>query len=218
MIDFKYAVFDADGTLFDSMQMWGSFASDFVKSYSMVPKPDLDSAVAMLGYDAASRLLKKDYFHHLSCEQIKNMMNEHIVDFYENRVELKEGASDFLRALSQRGVKLAVATATDREIIKKALKNCRVSEFFGAVVSCNDIGKAKKDSARVFEVAAEMLGGSKEEAVIFEDALHAIKTAKRDGFRCFGLFDELSKGDREEMQKICEFYFDSWKQAKEKIL
>lgn len=218
MIDFKYAVFDADGTLFDSMQMWGTFASDFVRCHGMNPKGDLDSAVAMLGYEEASRLLKQDYFTDLSREQIKNMMNNHIADFYENRVELKEGVADFVKALSQKGVKLAVATATDRETIKRALKKCGVSECFGAVVSCNDIGIAKKDSARVFEVAAEMLGGNKEEAVIFEDALHAIKTAIRDGFRCFGLFDELSAGDKEEMQEICELYFDSWQEAKEKLI
>ena len=45
--------------------------------------------------------------------------------------------------------------------------------------------------------------------MIFEDVLHAIRTAKKAGFLAVGLYDEASKADQEEIKKEADWYAKS---------
>ena len=42
----NYSIFDVDGTILDSMEVWNTLASQYVQSLGMVPEKNLDEVVS----------------------------------------------------------------------------------------------------------------------------------------------------------------------------
>ena len=45
-----------------------------------------------------------------------------------------------------------------------------------------------------------------EHTIVFEDALHAARTAKEAGFLVAGVYDPSAEGDQEALREICDWY------------
>ena len=50
-MNIKGAVFDADGTLLDSLSIWDTIASDYLKDNGFVPEEGLDQKIAAWSID-----------------------------------------------------------------------------------------------------------------------------------------------------------------------
>ena len=55
------AIFDFDGTLFDSMYLWDTVAESYVRSRGKEPKPTVREEVRALSLLQAAEHLKKEY-------------------------------------------------------------------------------------------------------------------------------------------------------------
>ena len=67
----------------------------------------------------------------------------------------------------------------------------------------------------IFEKALEVLGTDKNETLIFEDALHAIETAKKAGFKVVGVFDQSSVNEQAKIKAISDYYINSFEEWSE---
>ena len=56
------------------------------------------------------------------------------------------------------------------------------------------------------------MGGNKADTVVFEDALFAIRTAKKAGFRVAGVYDPDSEADQEEIRALSDYYITSFEE------
>ncbi|MFR5406324.1 MAG: HAD-IA family hydrolase [Oscillibacter sp.] len=61
--------------------------------------------------------------------------------------------------------------------------------FFDAIFTCSEVGHGK-DEPVIFRRAMEHFGAQRGSTVVFEDAIHAVETAKKDGFTVAAVFDE----------------------------
>ena len=50
------------------------------------------------------------------------------------------------------------------------------------------------------------LGGNKDNTLVFEDAVYAIRTLKKAGYTVVGIEDYDSERDREEIIKLSDYY------------
>ena len=64
----------------------------------------------------------------------------------------------------------------------------------------------------VSQRAMRRLRSNKKDTVIFEDALHAIRTAKAAGFRVAAIYDPSAEDDQEEIRKLADYYFRSFEE------
>ena len=48
-------------------------------------------------------------------------------------------------------------------------------------------------------------------SVVFEDALHALRTAKAAGFRTAAVYDE-SEPEQEELRRLADYYIESFEE------
>ena len=108
---------------------------------------------------------------------------------------------------------MCVATATDRRLSELALKRNGIWDYFTGLFTCGEVD-AGKDQPKVFLKALESLGTKMEKTYVFEDALYAIQTAKSAGFPVVGLYDSSADGQREEIIRLCDFYFNSLRDLK----
>ncbi|MDO5539901.1 MAG: HAD family phosphatase [Eubacteriales bacterium] len=204
----KGAVFDADGTLLDSMGIWDTVGEDYLRILGYEPKENLNEIFSTFSLYQAACYYRSEYGVKLSVQDIMDDVNRMIETYYLEEVLLKPGAADFLCRMQKKNIKMCIATATDQYLIEAALKRCGIRDFFSEIFTCTAVG-AGKDEPVIYREAQRYLGTKKTETIIFEDALHALKTAKEDGFLTAAVYDSHETGQM-ELKRIADIYLRNY--------
>ena len=204
----KCAIFDFDGTLFDSMYIWDNVADTYLRSLGKTPTSTLREDVRALSLYQSACYFKKEYDLSLSTNEIVTGVNQIIERYYLYEVLPKAGVVEFLEQLKNSGVTMCIATATDRYLIESALKRCKMEHYFDAIFTCGEVGHGK-DEPVIFRKAMESFDADLVETLVFEDALHAVCTAKADGFTVIAVADD-SEMRQSEIYKLSDFYIESF--------
>ena len=152
----KGAIFDFDGTLVDSMFIWETFADDYLRSLSKEPRENLRETFATFTLEQAAEYYQKHYGVTLSVEEIISEINEMVLQSYRTKVTLKSGVAEFLEKLKSKGVKMCVATVTDRFVVEEVLGKLGVREYFSEIFTCSEVG-ANKETPDIYNKALEHL-------------------------------------------------------------
>ncbi|WP_461813235.1 HAD family hydrolase [Faecalimonas sp.] len=202
------AIFDADGTLLDSMSIWDTIGEDYLRSIGYIPKEDLSETFKTFSLYQAACYYQKEYGVPFSTAQIMDDINKMISFFYREQVQLKQGVEAFLSDLQNKDVVMCIATATDSSLIDVALKRCGIRNYFSKIFTCKSVGYSKCEPI-IYREAMKHLETLKTETVVFEDALHAAQTAKNDGFSVIGVYD-CSENQQTELQETVDFYLEDF--------
>lgn len=206
------AIFDMDGTLLDSMHIWNDLGPNLLRSMGIEPAPDLADRVMVLTLREGAQLCKEEYGLSLPVDEIIQQIEDQVRDFYERQVQAKPGVQKFLSLLKMEGVWMYVATNTDRHLAEAALRHAGIDQYFRGILTCSEIGVGKNDSPEIYERAMTRLRSTKKDTVIFEDALHAIRTAKKAGFRVCGVYDPSAEADQAEIRRLSDYYIRSFEE------
>lgn len=201
------AVFDVDGTLLDSMPVWDCVGENYLRSIGYEPEENLNEVLQNMSLLQAARYYRREYGVVLSEDAIMKGVNAMLEKSYRCEIPLKPGVEGLLRRLHRAGVKLCIATATDRYLVEAALARCGVLSYFGEIFTCNGVGHGK-DEPHIFEAALRFLGTERAETVVFDDALYAIRTAKEAGFPIAAVYDTHEKSQT-EVRALSDFYLEN---------
>ena len=207
----KGAIFDFDGTLVDSMFIWDTFGEDYLCTLGKEPKENLTEVFKTFTLEQAAEYYRKNYGVTLSVEEIVDGVNDMVAEIYRTKVTLKSGVLEFLRDLQSKGVKMCVATVTDRPIVDDVLCNLGIRDFFAEIFTCAEVGY-NKETPHIYRAALKALGTKNDETVVFEDALHALITAKKDGFKVAAVYDR-HEINQTQMKENGDYYITDFKTA-----
>lgn len=205
-MEFSAAIFDVDGTLLDSMPLWEHVGEQYLIEKGCIPKPGMEERVRTMSMSQIADYCRTEYGIADSPETIIEEINGMVLEQYRTQVQAKPGIPELLERLKGEGVRLAVATASDRCLIEPALERTGLLPYFDLFLTCSEVG-AGKDSPAIFLKAAETLETVPEQTVVFEDSLYAMKTAARAGFLLAGIFDESAAGEQDAIQTLADWYF-----------
>jgi len=207
----KAAIFDMDGTLVDSLMVWDVLWSKMGETYlndkTFRPNAEDDKKVRTLILADAMNLIHNNYSLGKSGEELLQLTNDFMKDFYANTVTLKKGVREFLDYCKAEGVKMCIASATAPDLIAVALEHCGIENYFSKIFSCAEVGKGKEEPD-VFLKAWEYFGERLEETWVFEDSLVAIKTAVKIGIPTVGIYDAYNFGQAEVKELATEYIAD----------
>jgi len=210
MSSIKGAIFDMDGTLIDSLMIWeviwDKFGELFLGGNLFRPSPEDDKAVRTMTLKDAMYYLHSVYNIGKDGQQLLDAANETMINFYSSEVKLKEGVLNFLEYCKGKGIKMCIASATERSLIKIAAEHCKIDKYFSDIISCADIGKGK-DKPDVYIKALERLNTRAEETCIFEDSHIAINTADKLKMKTVGIYDKYNFG-HDKIKEIATVYID----------
>ncbi|MCI8422792.1 MAG: HAD family phosphatase [Lawsonibacter sp.] len=198
------AIFDLDGTLVDSMYVWDWAPAELVRQLGGNPPEGLARDLREMDLKEAAAYLI-DRFH-LTCtpETIFQGVNRLVTQEYREQVPMKPGADVLLARLEALGIPCGIATASEGFQARAAMERLGLWRYFQFAISSMEYGSKSKPD--LYLEAARRLGSPPERTLVFEDALHAARTAVQAGFLVAGVYDPAAQGDRAEMVSLCRWY------------
>ncbi len=207
----RCAVFDFDGTLFDSMSIWDTAGELYLRSQGKAASPSLREDIRTMSLRQSAAYMRGKYGLRVSEDEIIEGINRTVNDFYVREVLPKPGVPEFLERMKGSGARLCIATATDRPQIEAALRRCSLDGLFDAVFTCGEVGHGK-DEPYIFRAAVERFDADRDTALVFEDALHAARTASSDGFRVAAVYDPSEKR-QDELRALSDLYITDFRRT-----
>ena len=200
----KGAIFDLDGTLLDSMFIWDTIGEEYLRSLGKEPHEDLKETFMTLTLEEAAEYYREHYGVTLSVGEIVDGVNSMVEETYRTKVTLKPGIAEYLAWLKENGVRMCVATVTDRYLVEETLERLGVHHYFSEIFTCAEVGFGK-DKPVIYQKALEHLETAKDETYVFEDMLFALNTAKTDGFPTVGIYDR-HEAHQDELKELADYY------------
>lgn len=204
MKPFVGAIFDLDGTLLDSMDVWNEIDRIFLSRRGISVPEDYLQVVAPMGFRRAAEYTVERFGLPESVDALIEEWDALAIEAYQTRVRLKPGAREYLLQLKRQGVRLAVATASREAYFVPALKNNGIYDCFEAFTSLAEVerGKGYPD---IYWRAAEKIGTAPADCVVFEDILAGVRGAKAGGFYTVAVYDRHADADRLELERTADW-------------
>jgi HAD superfamily hydrolase (TIGR01509 family) len=197
------AILDLDGTILDSMEDWKNVTRDYLSSLGIQAEPDIREQVKRRTSKETAIYLQNHYGVSKSTSEIISGLHHVIRTKYETSIPLKPSGIEILRILKKYNIPFCAATSTEKDMVSAALKRLGIYDDFTFILTCSEVGKGK-DFPDIYLASMERLGGTLENTIVFEDALHCIKTAKNAGFTVVGVYEEVDAQDWKEICQICD--------------
>ncbi|HMI07587.1 MAG TPA: beta-phosphoglucomutase [Flavobacterium sp.] len=189
----KAFIFDLDGVIVDTARYhflaWQKIASELgieftpehneeLKGVSRVRSLDL---ILELGRVSASQEDKNKWLSRKNEDYLSYLVNM-------DQSELLPGVLHILQFLKEKDQPIALGSASKNA--RPILEKTGIIHYFDAIVDGNDVTNAKPDP-EVFVRAAQLLGISNENSIVFEDSVAGIQAANIAKMTSIGIGDEL---------------------------
>lgn len=195
MQKFKGALFDLDGTIFDTEPQYSIFWGNICRKYH----PEIPGLENIIKGTTLTHILGT-YFNQ---SEIQSLIVEEL-DKFEQEMDFPyiSGVESFLEELKSHDVKCAIVTSSNQKKIH-SLRN-KIPDFdslFDKVLTSEMFSKSKPDPDCYLK-AASSFGLPVSECVVFEDAINGLKAGKSSGCFTVGLTTTKSSN---EIKDLCDF-------------
>lgn len=205
----KGMIFDLDGTLIDSMGVWEQIDIDFLGKRGLAVPQDYLEMITPMGFLNAAKYTIERFGFPETPEEIEEEWMSMAEHAYTYDIKMKPGAKTFLYHCQAAGLKLAVATSSMERLYVPCLKHHAIEGMFETAVTTRQAGE-DKHSPKIYELAAERMGFSPQECIVFEDILLGIETAKNAGFHTVAVYEPASEKDHVLMRQKADCFIDSY--------
>lgn len=202
-------IFDLDGTLIDSMNVWVNADKNFLGKFGIIPDEEYNKKISSLTFTEGVEYIKSRYNIEMSTNEIMNELYNLAYDEYANNIKLKEHVLEFIKKAKQKNIKMGIATSCIKDMCFAVLKRNNIYEYFDVFMFSDEIG-VNKTFPDIYIETAKKLGEDIKKCVIFEDSLHAIEGAKKSGAYVVGVYDEFSKDNKQKIIDICNEYINTF--------
>ena len=209
----KGVIFDMDGLMFDTEQVWQKCWSEIADEMNVVLDPQFRKDICGTSGDLMASVIEK-YYHVEDGHPIAKDCSGRVHAYLENSTPEKPGIHEILTYFRDNGYRIAVASSSTEAQIRKNLSNTNTESFVDVVVSGVTLTRGKP-FPDIFLKAAELIGLPAEECYIFEDAYNGVRAGHASGGCTIMIPDTQEPND--EMREIADAIYDSLLAARDAI-
>ncbi len=169
-------VFDLDGVILDTEQMWNSVRHDFAVARGGHWNESADQPI-MMGANSMqwAASMRENNGVELSDQEIYEGIIGELRERYARHLPLIRGARQAIAGLAPK-YRLGVASSSPRELIEYALGLAQLRGYFSSVVSSDEVARGKPEPD-VYLKACALLETQPERAAAVEDSSSGIQAA-----------------------------------------
>jgi HAD superfamily hydrolase (TIGR01509 family) len=190
-------VFDLDGVLLDSEQVWDSVREELVRERG--GRWHANAQQDMMGMSSLewSRYMHDELGLRDPPEEISAEVVRRLESRYREHLPVLPGAREAVERLAARWP-LGLASSSNRELIDLALELMGVRHFFAATVSSEEVARGKP-APDVYVEGARRLVIDPSRAAAIEDSHNGIRAAKAAGMRVIAIPNEHFPPDKDAL-------------------
>ena len=189
-----YVLFNVNEAPFDDVRVRQAF--------SMAVNRDEVASACGSSYEASDFFVAKHLKSSASGKDWAEEVEEDPIGFDPDK------AKELLAEFKQKGYPMILATSGDKDCIRQACERLEIRQYFTELLFCSEVG-AGKDRPDIYLEAARKMNCRPDEALVVEDALHAIETAKKAGFSTAAVYDKANK-EQEKIRETADIYLKSF--------
>ena len=174
-------VFDLDGVLLDSEQVWDDAREQLAEERGGRWHPQAQRDMMGMSSTEWSRYMHETIGLPEPPDEINREVVERLTAIYREHLPALPGAKEAVERLAARWP-LGLASSSNRELIDLALQLLGVEHLFAATVSSEEVASGKP-APDVYLEAARRLGVDPADAAAVEDSHNGILAAKAAGMR-----------------------------------
>jgi HAD superfamily hydrolase (TIGR01509 family) len=172
-------VFDLDGLLIDTEQLWDEVREALVRERGGRWHDRAQADMMGMSSNEWSRYLHDELGLEEPPDELNRIVVERMQERYREGLPVIDGAVEAVRRLAERWP-LGLASSSNRPLIDLALEGMGVSDLFRSTVSSEEVGRGKP-APDVYLEAARRLGITPDRAAAVEDSANGIRAAKAAG-------------------------------------
>ena len=224
--DKKIIIFDLDGTLIDSIDIWNQVDVELVKRISgksikfseienlrdtimMNCKPNEDKCLKYF------EGLKIKYNSHLTPKEISKLNDEIASKLLETVIDYKKGAAELIKKLKP-NFKLIIATTSPKYMVdiyinknKNIINKANIKKYFEGIYTKESVNSLKPDSEIYLKILKDY-NVSPEECLVFEDSIEGIRASKKAGIKVVAVYDKYSDKYRKIIDEESDYQIKSF--------
>ena len=192
----KAVIFDMDGVLIDTEKhyfaCWLQASKEAGFPFTKEQALSLRSCDAKIAEKRMKEIFGEEFDYYAIRERRRQLVKETLE---QCGLEMKPEVEETLKLLREKGIKIAVATATPLDRTREHLTQLGIMELFDSIVSAKEVehGKPAPD---VYLYACEQIGEKPEHCIAVEDSPNGILSAYRAGLKPV-MVPDLTQPDEE---------------------
>lgn len=206
-VKIRAVIFDMDGVLLDTETVCDRTWEIAAREFNYDIDVDLMNACRGTSIKDTIKILSARWNSEEAAQKFITRTSE-IFHEIENSEGLpkKPYAAETLKYLKERGYKIALASSTRGESVRRQLTAAGLIDFFETLTTGDMVTHSKPDP-EIYRIAASSVGVPPENCVAVEDSLHGVASAVGAGMRCIMVPDKIAP--TEQTRKITWCVCDS---------
>mgnify|MGYP003739987421 FL=1 len=178
----KAIIMDFDGLIVDTETAWFESFRDALAAYRVEFPLELFGRIVGTHNGLLQRYLEEQL---ASAAEVEAVYREADRLHREKMAgaDARDGVRAYLEEARQLGLRIGLASSSDRRWIETYLNRLGLRPYFEAIRSSDDVQRVKPDP-ELYLQAVEALNVRPSEALAFEDSVNGSKAAKAAGLRC----------------------------------
>lgn len=193
----KAVIFDMDGVIIDSEMEYLQMGLAFARTKN--PEVKLEQLFSMVGSTSGDSwsIMAEAIGNGQTWQEIRDDYKGHVDEFamMDFRRIYRPHVTGLLKKFQGYGLKIALASSTQLDVIERVLAENGIRAYFDVVVSGQQFKKSKPDP-EIYHHTAEALGVKEGECFVIEDSTYGITAASRAGMTVAALVDERFSFDQ----------------------
>ena len=205
----KGAIFDMDGLMFDTEQIWQKNWKLIADEMGVTLAEEFKYNICGTSGALMNSVIEK-YYGVEDGSGIAADCKKRVHDDLMESTPEKPGVHEILEFFRDAGVRIAVASSSSVEQIKRNLQNTNTEEFIEVIVSGTELKRGKPEPD-IFLTAAEKLGIDPHECYVFEDAFNGVKAGRAAGCCTIMIPDQMQPTEeiRALADAVCASLFEA---------
>lgn len=209
--NFEGFIFDFDGTIADSMEVWYWVDQEFLERRHLDPPPDYGRILSSLGYLESARYVIDHFNLDERPEAIMAEWDELALRFYTSNVALKPHVREFIGKVRALGAKTSIATTLTPLLLNAALDANSARPLFDVLVTSNEVAH-DKNKPDIYLLAAQRMDVPPMRCVVFEDIVPGVRSAKAAGMCAVGVRDNSGHQEMKKLRDTADGFIDGFQE------